>query len=52
VDWGQKASTTIDFIKYTVSTSTAEKASHHFKKAFIPLKIELKSLAIFENPSH
>jgi hypothetical protein len=29
-------------------TDMAEKASHHFKKASIPLKMYLKSLAILE----
>jgi hypothetical protein len=28
------------------------KASHHFKKALIPVKMILKSIAIFEKPSH
>jgi hypothetical protein len=30
----------------------AEKASYHFKKAYIPLKMLLKSLAIFEKASN
>jgi hypothetical protein len=29
-----------------------KKASHHFKKASIPLKGHLESLEMFENPSH
>jgi hypothetical protein len=37
-NWGQKA-------------SYAEKASYHFKKASIPLKMYLKSLAILEKAS-
>jgi hypothetical protein len=32
-------------------SAMAEKASHHFKKASIPLKMYLKSLAILEKAS-
>jgi hypothetical protein len=36
---------------YNGHRDIAEKASHHFKKASIPLKMHLKSLAILEKAS-
>jgi hypothetical protein len=45
---GQKASAAID---YKGHRDIAEKASHHFKKASIPLKMYLKILEILEKAS-
>jgi hypothetical protein len=45
VDWGQKTSSAKGH------RDIAEKASHHFKKASISLKMCLKSLAIHEKAS-
>jgi hypothetical protein len=36
---------------YKGHRETAQKASHHFKKTAIPLKLYLKSLAILEKAS-
>jgi hypothetical protein len=50
VDWSQKTSAAISFIKATEHRDIAEKASHYFEKPSIQLKICLKSLAIPEKP--